>query len=173
MKYLQRTRTVRNNTIGDKQMTNKISARFAILMLALLAGPFCGSAFAGEDEAAGPTLYERLGEMEGIGNIVRDTIALHHANPDVSHYFEGVDDAKLAKHVVAFFAAGTGGPANYEGRDMTSLHAPMKLSSDDFDSVVVDVLEAVEANGIDADSKAEVAAILESLRPAVMGTTES
>ena len=113
----------------------------------------------------------RLGEMDGIGNIVRDTIALHHANPDVSHYFEGVDDEKLAKHVVAFFAAGTGGPANYEGRDMTSTHATMNMSDADFDSVVVDVLKAVDSNGIDAEAKAEVAAILESLRPAVMGTT--
>ena len=34
-------------------------------------------------------------------------------------------------------------------------------------------MSAVKANGVDADSAAEVAAILESLRPAVMGTTES
>jgi len=153
-------------------MTNKLSTPITILVLAVLTTAFCGTAVAGNEESTGPSLYERLGSMDGIGNIVRDTIALHHANPDVSHYFEGVDDEKLAKHVVAFFAAGTGGPANYEGRDMTSLHAPMKLSSDDFDSVVVDVLEAVEANGIDAASKAEVAAILESLRPAVMGTAQ-
>jgi hemoglobin len=152
-------------------MTNKISTPVTILILAVLTASFCGTAIAGDEAATGPTLYERLGEMDGIGNIVRDTIALHHANPDVSHYFEGVDDEKLAKHVVAFFAAGTGGPTNYEGRDMTSTHATMNMSDADFDSVVVDVLKAVDSNGIDAEAKAEVAAILESLRPAVMGTT--
>jgi len=34
-------------------------------------------------------------------------------------------------------------------------------------------LNAFESNGVDAESKAEVAAILESLRAAVMGKTES
>ena len=46
------------------------------------------------------------------------------------------------------------------------------MSDADFDSAVADVLKSVKANGVDAESAAEVAAILESLRPAVMGTTE-
>ena len=53
---------------------------------------------------------------------------------------------------------------------MTTTHAAMGLTDADFDSAVADVLNAVEKNGVDAGSKAEVAAILESLRPAVMGT---
>ena len=127
-------------------------------------------AFANEDEAAAPSLYERLGAMESIARIVNDTIALHHNNPDIAHFFEGVDDEQLAHHVTAFFAAGTGGPANYEGRDMTSTHASMDMSDAQFSSAVADVLNAAEANGVDADSRADVGAILESLRPAVMGT---
>ena len=79
----------------------------------------------------------------------------------------------LAGHVIAFFAAGTGGPVNYQGRDMTTTHASMNMSDADFDSAVADIMKAVNANGVDADSAAEVGAILESLRPAVMGTTES
>ena len=81
-----------------------------------------------------------------------------------------VDDAQLAHHVTAFFAAGTGGPANYEGRDMVSTHASMDISDAEYDSAVADVLSAAEANGVDADARAEVGAILESLRPAVLGT---
>jgi hypothetical protein len=46
----------------------------------------------------------------------------------------------------------------------------MNMSDADFDSAVADVLTAVEGNGVDAEAKAEVAAILESLRAAVMGT---
>lgn len=116
------------------------------------------------------TLYERLGGWDKINMIVTDTIENHHKNPAIAHYFEGVDDAQLAAHVTAFFAAGTGGPARYEGRDMTTTHASMKMSDADFDSAVADVLRAVEKNGIGETEKAEVAAILESLRPAVMGT---
>ena len=129
------------------------------------------SAFAGDEEAvAGPTLYERMGSADGLTQIINDTIALHQKNPAISHYFDDVDLEQLAVHVVAFFAAGTGGPANYEGRDMTSTHSEMGLSVADFDSAVADVLTAVKSNVNDDDVVAEVAAILESLRPAVMGT---
>jgi hemoglobin len=125
------------------------------------------AAIAGDDAA---TLYERLGGWAGINSIVSDTIAAHRANPEIAHYFEGVDVDQLEAHVTAFFAAGSGGPDKYAGRDMTTTHSDMGLSDADFDSAVADVLAALDKNGVGPGEKAEVAAILESLRPAVMGT---
>jgi len=112
-----------------------------------------------------------MGSWDGIDQIVGDTIALHVENPDIAHYFEGVDLDQLQAHVTAFFAAGTGGPNKYEGRDMTSTHATMNMTDADFDSAVADVLKAVGMNVSDPDVATEVNAILQSLRPAVMGTT--
>ena len=143
------------------------SMRILILTIMLLGQ----SAIAGE-EATGPTLYERLGSWDGIDQIVGDTISYHLENEEIAHYFEGVDLKKLQGHVTAFFAAGTGGPSKYTGRDMTSTHAAMNMSEADFDSAVADVLKAVKANGKDESVQAEVKAILYSLKPAVMGTTE-
>jgi len=117
-----------------------------------------------------PTLYSRLGSWDGITQIVHDTIANHERNPVIAHYFADVDKDKLAAHVTAFFAAGTGGPNKYEGRDMTTAHATMGMSGEDFDTAVADVLLALDQNDIGEAEKAEVATILESLRPAVMGT---
>jgi hemoglobin len=154
-------------------MTTKFARVIIGLAFTLMSGMITLNAFAGDDEAAGPSLYERLGETDGIRQIVTDTVALHHENPDIAHFFDGVDDERLIGHVTAFFAAGTGGPANYEGRDMTSTHASMEMSDADFDSAVRDVAAAAEANGIDADSIADVGVILESLRAAIMGTTGS
>ena len=55
---------------------------------------------AAEEEAAAPSLYERLGGDEGLTKIVRDTIALHHENPDITHYFtEFDDDSRVDEHV--------------------------------------------------------------------------
>ena len=99
-----------------------------------------------------------------------DTIALHVKNPTISHYFKDTDLDKLHEHVTAFFAAGTGGPAKYEGRDMTSAHAAMGMSDEDFQSAVADVLTAVKMNGLGEQEQADVEAILMSLKPAVMGT---
>jgi hemoglobin len=129
------------------------------------------SAIAGEEAAdAGPTLYDRMGGWDGIDQIVADTIALHLENADIAHFFEDVDHAKLQAHVVAFFAAGTGGPNKYQGRDMPTTHATMNMSDADFDAAVADVLKAVSMNVEDEVVAEEVNAILQSLRPAVMGT---
>ena len=153
-------------------MKMKITRRIVALALISMSTFFTLGA-AAEEEAAAPSLYERLGAADGLSKIVRDTIALHHENPDIAHFFADIDDDVLAGHVIAFFAAGTGGPVNYQGRDMTTAHASMNISDAEYDSAVADVLKSAEANGVDAKSVAEVAAILESLRPAVMGTTGS
>ena len=152
-------------------MNMRITRRIAAVTLLSISTLFALGAAA--DEEAAPSLYERLGAAEGLTQIINDTIALHHKNPDIAHYFADVDDDALAGHVIAFFAAGTGGPVNYQGRDMVTTHASMNISNADFDSAVADVLKAVKANGVDAESATEVAAILESLRPAVTGTSES
>jgi hemoglobin len=144
---------------------------FAVATLAFVAvvTPHGQPVFAEDAGATTATLYERLGSWEGIEQIVKDTIANHQKNPAISHYFADVDTSQLAGHVTAFFAAGVGGPSKYEGRDMTTAHATMGLSDADFDSAVADVLLALDQNGIGDAEKTEVAAILESLRPAVMG----
>jgi hemoglobin len=153
-------------------MNMRITRRIAAVTLLSISTLFA-LGVAAEEEAAAPSLYERLGAAEGLAQIINDTIALHHKNPDIASYFVDVDDDILAGHVIAFFAAGTGGLVNYQGRDMVTTHVSMNISNADFDSAVADVLKAVKANGVDAESATEVAAILESLRPAVTGTSES
>lgn len=149
-------------------MTTKLTQALALGCLILVVSfvPVERGAIAEEM----PNLYSRLGSWHGIEQIVRDTIANHERNPAIAHYFAAVDKDKLVAHVTAFFAAGTGGPSKYEGRDMTTAHATMGLSNNDFDKAVADVLLALDQNEIGETEKAEVAAILESLRPAVMGT---
>ncbi len=142
-----------------------------ILALGITLLAFGQPVLAGEETAAeGPTLYERMGSWDGINQIVGDTLVLHVKNEDIAHYFEGVDLDQLQAHVTAFFAMGTGGPNKYEGRDMTSAHAAMHMSDADFDSAVADVLKAVSMNVEDEAVAQDVNAILQSLRPAVMGT---
>jgi hemoglobin len=150
-------------------MTSNLTRRMAVLAISLMTGLISVGALAEHHEAAVPLLYERLGSWDGITTIVTKTVALHHENAEISSFFEGVDDAQLIGHVTAFFAAGTGGPAKYEGRDMVSTHAALTMTDEEFDSAVSDVMTALDASKIDAASKADVVAILESLRPAVMG----
>ena len=152
-------------------MFKKINKLCAFCALSILSTLFINTQIASAEEAVAeaPSLYERMGAWDGINNIVTDTIALHMENPLISHYFENVDLDNLAEHVTAFFAAGTGGPAKYTGRDMTSTHATMHMSTADYDSAVADVLHAAKDNGLGEQERSEVAAILESLRQSVIG----
>ncbi len=153
-------------------MFRKITRATAIGLFAVLTG-FATINLAAAEEAATEQapLYERLGGWDGINEVVKGTIALHLKNPKISHYFEGVDLDGLANHVTAFFAMGTGGPEQYTGRDMTSTHAALHMSDEDFDSAVADVMTSVRSHGAGETEQGEVAAILESLRPAVMGAS--
>ncbi len=146
----------------------KITKILSVTLTLLILGQ---PALAGEEAAdAGPTLYERMGSWEGIDQIVADTLALHLENEEIVDILDGIDLDKLHANVTAFFAMGTGGPNKYEGRDMTSAHASLGLTEADFDAAVSDVLKAVRKNVEDESVAEEVNAILQSLRPAVMGT---
>ncbi len=146
--------------------------RIAIKTLFIALGAMTLSVPVLAGDAADASLYERLGGWDNIERIVTRTIDLHLENDKISHFFAPVDRESLEGHVVAFFAAGTGGPAKYAGRDMGTAHAGMEMTDADFDAAVADVLRACKDNGVGETEVAEVKAILESLRPAVMGMAE-
>jgi hemoglobin len=118
-------------------------------------------------EEATITLYERLGNTEGIEKVVRKAVELHMENPLLTAYVKHLDRDWLIGSVTAFFVAGTGGPNNYTGADMHTAHAHMDLTNAEFDSAVSDVGIAMQANNIDEASMLEVNAILNSFRAAI------
>ena len=90
------------------------------------------------------TLYERLGERDGISAIVSDIVDLHIKNPRIATRFASSDAAALKESVAAFFMAGSGGPNEYQGKDMLSAHRGMNIDSAEFIAVLDDVMQALE-----------------------------
>lgn len=111
------------------------------------------------------SLYERLGRAEGIDKIVGDVLDRHWTNPLIRSRFEVVADrAKLHRMAVAFFAAGSGGPEDYPGRDMLTAHRGMNISEQELVAAIDDVLAALAAQGIDEATRVEVLGILYGLK---------
>lgn len=111
------------------------------------------------------TLYERLGKAEGITRIAEDVVANHLANPAVKTRFENVKDlAQLKKLAAEFFCMGSGGPESYTGKDMRTAHLGMNISEQEYLAVMDDVVAALDKNGLGDDVKADVIAILYSLK---------
>lgn len=115
------------------------------------------------------TLYERLGERQGIATIVDDTIETHMNNPAVSARFLPYKDkpeilAVIKSHTVDFFSAGSGGPVTYKGKDMVTAHTGMNISAEEYMHVIDDIFIALDKNSIDEDTKKDVLSILWSLK---------
>ena len=121
------------------------------------------------------TLYERLGEIDGITKLVDDVVELHMLNPVVAPRFTpyAEDPDKLAvikNHTVNFFCMGSGGPQTYEGRDMPTTHKGMNISEQEYMAVTDDIMQALEKNNRGEEEKKDVLAILYSLKEGIIRT---
>lgn len=118
------------------------------------------------------TLYERLGGAAGIRRIVDGTVAAHMDNPLIGHRFQPYADRperveEIKQHTCDFFAAGSDGPDAYTGRSMTEAHRGMEIDDAEYDSAANDILKTMKALNYDAETRAEVGAILDSLKPEI------
>jgi hemoglobin len=111
------------------------------------------------------TLYQRLGEADGIARLVDDVMAAHLANPLVKTRFENIKDMERAKRMAReFFGAGSGGPAPYTGKDMLAAHKGMNISEQEYLAATDDILGAMDKHKFDEETKSDVIAILYSLK---------
>jgi len=120
------------------------------------------------------TLYERLGGEEGIIAIVDDVVEAHMSNPAVSARFLPYKErpdylAQVKKHTVNFFCAGSGGPQQYGGRDMTTTHRGMNINATEYLHVIDDVMEVLDKHNMSEETKKDVLAIFYSLKDMIMG----
>lgn len=119
------------------------------------------------------TLFEKLGGRSGISRIVDDTVDAHMKNPAINSRFLPFMNhperlAVIKNHTVDFFAAGSGGPGEYKGRDMISTHTGMNISPAEYMHVIDDIFIALDKQSIDDDTKKDVLAILWSLKDMII-----
>lgn len=120
------------------------------------------------------SLYERLGGEEEIKKIVNDAVEAHMHNPGISARFlpyrekpEELDQAK--KHLVAFFASGSGGSQVYEGREMPEAHKGMNINPTEYMCAIDDIMMVLDRYGKDEQTKKDVLHILYSLKEQIVG----
>lgn len=115
-----------------------------------------------------PSLYQRLGQTEGISAIVDDAVDRHAVNPLLAPRFSGKDLTHAKRMGTQFFCMGAGGPGHYEGRDLRTAHAGMNISEQELIATIDDFVAAMQGRGIGAPEINEVVAILYSLKGEVL-----
>lgn len=127
-----------------------------------------------EEKVIEASLYQRLGEAEGIASIVDGIFEEHRNNPvlkdKLAYLFEDTEHmAVVKKHICDFLSTGTGGPENYTGKEFSVVHTGMKISEKEYLTTVDDILIALDKNNIDLETKKDMLFILYSLKGPVIG----
>lgn len=115
------------------------------------------------------SLFERLGGSPGINTLVDDIVARHMENPVIRSrfqpYLEMPEKLQLTKkHLCAFLEAGSGGKAQYTGRNMKEAHRGMNINEAEYMAALDDILTALRKRGIDEQTQKDVLAIAYSLK---------
>ena len=119
---------------GLKQLS-----RYGLAAL-LLAGSLGALA---QEDAPAASLFDRLGGLMPLSVVVNDFIdvvvadSVLNANPAVDASRKVVPAPYLKYQVTAMVCEVTGGPCNYQGRDMKSAHAHLNITAAEWDQMVV------------------------------------
>ena len=115
-----------------------------------------------------PTLYERLGGADGLRRIIDDVIDAHLANPLIGVRFQAFEPAEMKQKAFTFFAAGTGGPQSYEGRDLPTAHKGMNINEQEFLAATDDLMSVLAKHGVGQIEQQEVLAAFYSMKGEVL-----
>jgi len=149
-----------------RETTMRVRWRLAALAVALGFVTACGGA------TPEPSLYDRLGGVEGIRPVVDSTVANVAGDERINAFFAGLDEAKAAvlkDHLVNLLCRETGGGCTYTGRDMRTAHAGLELTEANFEALLEDVAKALDEHGVPQAEKDEMLGVLGRMRNDVLG----
>lgn len=95
-----------------------------------------------------PTAYQQFGERAGIEALVEDLLARILEDPRINAGFADVDLVNLNDRLVEQICVELDGPCTYTGRSMAESHAALAVTEADFNALVEDLVDAMEARGI-------------------------
>jgi hemoglobin len=117
-----------------------------------------------EEEEEEETLYERLGEQEGIRAVVDDFYDRLVADDDLGPYFEGADVDSLRRTQTDFLCEAAGGPETYDATPVEEAHIDVPFTPADIQRAVELLYESLDAFDVpeeDADLVVEAVAARE------------
>jgi hemoglobin len=86
------------------------------------------------------TLYDRLGGKSAISAVVEDFVARVAADSRINGKFASANIPRLKTMLTDQICQASGGPCTYTGRDMKSAHTGMRVTGEEFDALVGDLV---------------------------------
>ena len=117
---------------------------------------------------ASRSLYERLGGKPAITAVVDQFVSNVAADERINGRFATTDIPGLKGHLVDQICNATGGPCTYRGRDMVTTHQGMKITNNDFNALVQDLVAALDKFNVPAQEKNELLALLGPMKKEIV-----
>jgi hemoglobin len=114
------------------------------------------------------SLYERLGQDVGIRTAVDEFYDRVTGDPQLKSYFDGIDMGRLRAHQAKLLIQVTGGPAQYDGRELAVAHRDLGITGPDFDRVVAHLAATLADLGVAAEDIGEVGGALGAHRDEIV-----
>ena len=144
------------------------------VLLALLGLGFC---FVATTEVRGAevppprsqaALFARLGGVPAISAVVDETLRRAGQDPRIKLRFVNANMAKLRAGLIEQICALSGGPFQYHGLDMKVAHRGMGITGQEFDALVEDLKQTLDAFKVPAKEQADLIALLAPAKPDIV-----
>lgn len=109
---------------------------------------------------ADPTLFNDIGGLPVLKQVVNDFVANMLADKRISHTFDGTNLPRLHEKLVEQFCLVTGGGCVYTGDPMKEVHQGLKLTNAHFNALVEDLQAAMDKSGIPSRTQNRFLALL-------------
>lgn len=116
------------------------------------------------------SIYEQLGRDVGIRTAVDDFYRRVLADPALTSYFDGVDLNRLRGHQTKLLVQVTGGPVEYDGRELADAHGRLAITGPDFDRVVAHLAATLSDLGVDDATIGEIGGALGGYRDDIVAS---
>ncbi|MEO7495329.1 MAG: group 1 truncated hemoglobin [Massilia sp.] len=127
------------------------------------------SAFTQTAVAAGDdTVYQGLGGKAGIEKIVASFIPLIQADERIKESFKDSDMKNLKLRLEQQFCLLSGGPCEYKGKDMATIHDGLNVTNAQFNAITEDLFVAMEQNAVPSRVQMKLVATLAPLQRAIV-----
>lgn len=123
-------------------MKSLVTSRAGLIAVTLAVGSLVSPSH------ASGTLYDALGQKDGIASIVKSLLVRVHADPRTREYFDGVSDKRLQDKLSEQFCQLADGPCTYTGHTMKQAHGGLHINRAAFNALVEDLQDAMDENRI-------------------------
>jgi hemoglobin len=116
------------------------------------------------------SIYEKVGGADALRTAVVTFYDKVVADAELAPYFESVDLSRLRGHQQSFLISALGGPDYYDGRDLRSAHAGLRISDAAFDRIVGHLRSSLDVVGVDPGVITQVIGHIEAQRGSVVAS---